>query len=76
MTYCPVPERQNFMNDKEKRKERQRKEEERLFNSCKFYVYTCITVSICMYAIIMLIVVSFMDFGGDDEELEYGSSSS
>ena len=71
-TYNPVPVTQNYMNDT---KEKQKESEERICNSCKFYIYICITVTMCIYMII-IICASLIDFIDEDEWLDSVSSSS
>lgn len=71
-TYNPVPVTQNYMNDT---KEKQKESEERICNSCKFYIYICITVTMCIYMII-IIFASLIDFIDEDEWLDSVSSSS
>ena len=75
-THIPVPVTQNYMNDtKEKQKQQQKESEERICNSCKFCIYICITVTMCIYMII-IICASLINFGGEDEWLDSVSSSS
>ena len=71
-THIPVPVTQNYMNDT---KEKQKESEERICNSCKFCIYICITVTMCIYMII-IICASLINFGGEDEWLDSVSSSS
>ena len=75
-TYNPVPLTQNYMNDiKEKQKQKEKEGEERICNSCKFCIYICITVTMCIYMII-IICASLIDFIDEDEWLDSVSSSS
>tara|TARA_Y100001960_G_scaffold315597_1_gene381418 strand:+ start:679 stop:915 length:237 start_codon:yes stop_codon:yes gene_type:complete len=75
-THIPVPVTQNYMNDtKEKQKQKQKESEERICNSCKFCIYICITVTMCIYMII-IICASLIDFIDEDEWLDSVSSSS
>ena len=79
-TYNPVPLTQNYMNDtkekqKQKQKQKQKEGEERICNSCKFCIYICITVTMCIYMII-IICASLIDFIDEDEWLDSVSSSS
>tara|TARA_Y100000590_G_C15386392_1_gene888403 strand:+ start:316 stop:552 length:237 start_codon:yes stop_codon:yes gene_type:complete len=75
-THIPVPVTQNYMNDtKEKQKQKQKEGEERICNSCKFCIYICITVTMCIYMII-IICASLIDFIDEDEWLDSVSSSS
>ena len=75
-TYNPVPLTQNYMNDtKEKQKQQQKESEERICNSCKFCIYICITVTMCIYMII-IICASLINFSDEDEWLDSVSSSS
>ena len=71
-THIPVPVTQNYMNDT---KEKQKESEERICNSCKFCIYICITVTMCIYMII-IICASLINFSDEDEWLESVSSSS
>ena len=71
-THIPVPVTQNYMNDT---KEKQKESEERICNSCKFCIYICITVSMCIYMII-IICASLIDFIDEDEWLDSVSSYS
>ena len=71
-THIPVPVTQNYMNDT---KEKQKESEERICNSCKFCIYICITVTMCIYMII-IICASLIDFIDEDEWLDSVSSSS
>ena len=71
-THIYVPVTQNFMNDT---KQKQKQGEERICNSCKFCIYICITVTMCIYMII-IICASLIYFGDEDEWLDSVSSSS
>ena len=71
-THIPVPVTQNYMNDT---KEKQKESEERICNSCKFCIYICITVTMCIYMII-IICASLINFSDEDEWLDSVSSSS
>ena len=73
-THISVPVTQNFMNDT-KQKQKQNEGEERICNSCKFSIYICITVTMCIYMII-IICASLINFGDEDEWLDSVSSSS
>ena len=73
-THIPVPVTQNFMNDT-KGKQKQKEGDERICNSCKFCIYICITVTMCIYMII-IICASLIDFSDEDEWLDSVSSSS
>ena len=70
--YNPLPLTQNYINDT---KEKQKESEERICNSCKFCIYICITVTMCIYMII-IICASLIDFIDEDEWLDSVSSSS
>ena len=77
-THIPVPVTQNYMNDtkeKQKQKQKQKEGEERICNSCKFCIYICITVTMCIYMII-IICASLINFSDEDEWLDSVSSSS
>ena len=73
-THIPVPVTQNFMNDT-KGKQKQKEGEERICNSCKFCIYICITVTMCIYMII-IICASLINVSDEDEWLDSVSSSS